>query len=128
MTKVYIALFTCATSRAVHLELVSSLDARTFLLCFRRFTGRRGLPKLIVSDIAKTFQASEKTLVSLFELEDVQEHLSSKGIRWQFNLAPWWGGFFERLVKQVKSCLKKTLGRSKLSFDELTTILVVPLF
>ena len=126
MTKVYIALFTCATSRAVHLELVSSLDAPTFLLCLRRFTGRRGLPKLIVSDNAKTFQASEKTLVSLFELEDVQEHLSSKGIRWQFNLAkaPWWGGFFERLVKQVKSCLKKTLGRSKLSFDELTTILV----
>ena len=65
MTKVYIALFTCATSRAVHLELVPSLDAPTFLLCFRRFIGRRGLPKLIVSDNAKTFQASEKTLVSL---------------------------------------------------------------
>ena len=126
MTKVYIALFTCATSRVVHLELVSSLGSPTFLLCLGRFTGRRGLPKLIVSDNAKTFQASEKTLVSLFELEDVQKHLSSKGIRWQFNLAkaPWWGGFFERLVKQVKSCLKKTLGRSKLSFDELTTILV----
>ena len=71
MTKVYIALFTCATSRAVHLELVSSLDATTFLLCLRRFIGRRGLPKLIVSDNAKTFQDSEKTLVSLFELEDV---------------------------------------------------------
>ena len=34
------------------------------------------------------------------------------------------GWIFEHLVKQVKSCLKKTLGRSKLSFDELTTILV----
>lgn len=64
MTKVYIALFTCATSRAVHLELVSSLDAPTFLFCLRRFTGCCGLPKLIVSDNAKTFQASEKTLVS----------------------------------------------------------------
>ena len=96
MTKVHIALSTCATSRAVHLELVSSLDAPTSLLCLRRFTGRRGLPKLNVSDNAKTFQASEKTIVNLFELEDVQEHLSSKGIRWQFNLAkaPWWGGFF----------------------------------
>ena len=126
MTKVYIALFTYATSRAVHLELVPSLDAPAFLLRLRRFIGRRGLPKLVVSDKAKTFQASEKTLVSLFKLEDVQEHLSSKGIRWQFNLAkaPWWGGVFERLVKQVTSCLKKTLGRSMLSFDELTTILV----
>ena len=34
------------------------------------------------------------------------------------------GGFFECLVKRVKSCLKKTLGRSKLSSDELATILV----
>ena len=34
------------------------------------------------------------------------------------------GGFFECLVKQVKSWLKKALGRSKLSFDELATILV----
>ena len=109
MAKVYIALFTCATSRAVHLELVPSLDAPTFLLCVRGFIARRGLPKLIASDNAKTFQASEKTLISLFELEDVQEHLFSKGIRWQ--KAPWWGGFFERLMKQVKSCLKKTLGR-----------------
>ena len=126
MTKVYIALFTCATSRAVHLELVPSLDAPTFLLCLKRFIGRPCLPKLIVSGNAITFLASEKTLVSLFEVEDVHVHLSSKGIRWQFNLAkaPWWGGFFERLVKQVKSCLKETLGRSKLSFDELTTILV----
>ena len=65
MTKVYIALLTCATSRAVYLELVPSLDAPTFLLCLRRFIGRRGLLKLIVSDNAKTFQASEKALVYL---------------------------------------------------------------
>ena len=76
MTKVYIALFTCATSRAVHLELVPSLDAPTFFLCL---IGRRGLPKLIVSDNAKTFQASEKTLVSLFELEDVQSTCPARG-------------------------------------------------
>ena len=68
----------------------------TFLLCLRRFIGRRGLPKLIVSGNVETFQASEKTLVSLFELEDVQKHLSTKGIRWQFNLAkaPWWVDFW----------------------------------
>ena len=31
MNKVYIALFTCATSRAVHLELVPSLTAEGFV-------------------------------------------------------------------------------------------------
>ena len=33
------------------------------------------------------------------------------------------GGFFERMVKGVKTCLKKVLGKSQLSFDELSTIL-----
>ena len=33
--KVYICLFTCGTSRAIHLELVSDLTANTFLHFFR---------------------------------------------------------------------------------------------
>lgn len=95
--KAYVALFTCATSRAVHLELVPNLEASTFLCSLRRFIGRRGLPRLIVSDNTKTFEAKEKSLVLLFDFPDVQEHLSSKGISWQYNLAkaPWWDGFFE---------------------------------
>jgi hypothetical protein len=35
--------------------------------------------------------------------------------------APWWGGFFERLVKSTKRCLKKTLGTAKLTYEELLT-------
>ena len=38
--------------------------------------------------------------------------------------APWWGGFWERLVQSVKRCLKKTIGRTTLRNDELSTILV----
>ena len=41
--KVYVCLFTCAT-RAVHLELCRSLNVKDFLLSFRRFASRRGLP------------------------------------------------------------------------------------
>ena len=55
MNKVYIALFTCATSRAVHLELVPSLTAESFIKALARFKGRRGTPTLIVSDNGKTF-------------------------------------------------------------------------
>ena len=36
MTKTYVALFTCATSRAVHLELVPNLEAETFMLCLKK--------------------------------------------------------------------------------------------
>ena len=42
--KVYVCLFTCATSRAVHLEVVTDLTTATFLLAFHRFAAQRSLP------------------------------------------------------------------------------------
>ena len=56
MIKSYIALFTCAVTRAVHLELVSDMGAQSFLNCFRRFTARHGTPAIVISDSAKTFK------------------------------------------------------------------------
>jgi len=41
--KSYTALFTCATTRAVHLELCTDMTTDKFLLAFQRFVGRRGL-------------------------------------------------------------------------------------
>ena len=50
---------------------------------------------------------------------------SKKGISWDFNLAkaPWQGGFWERLVGLCKRCLKKVVGKRKLTFDELKVII-----
>ena len=58
--KVYICLFTCASTRAIHLELTSGLSVEAFLLAFRRFTGRRGVPATLHSDSAKTFKSSRE--------------------------------------------------------------------
>jgi len=55
-SKVYVCLFTCCSTRAVHLELTNLLSAKSFLLAFRRFVGRRGLPSTIWSDNAKTLR------------------------------------------------------------------------
>ena len=38
--------------------------------------------------------------------------------------APWWGGFFERLIKSVKRCMKKILRTSHLTEEELLTLLL----
>ena len=68
--KVYIWLFTCAVSRAIHLEMVENLSVSEFMLCFRRFAGRRGVPGMGVSDNAKTFQAAHvflRRLMSSYE-------------------------------------------------------------
>lgn len=38
--------------------------------------------------------------------------------------APWWGGLFERMVGLTKRCLRKMIGRAKLTYDELLTAIV----
>lgn len=35
--------------------------------------------------------------------------------------APWWGGFFERLIQSLKRCLRKMIGKAKLTYEELVT-------
>ena len=37
---------------------------------------------------------------------------------------PRWGAIFKRLIKSDKRCLKKTLGRAALIYDELLTLVV----
>ena len=112
--KVWICLFTCCVTRAVHLELVLDLSAVIFIRCLKRFVARRGLPRKIVSDNAKTFKATAKAIDSMLKDQDVQNYLSHVGVEWVFNLekAPWWGGIFERLVKSTKRCLRKLIGQA----------------
>ena len=38
-------------------------------------------------------------------------------------MPPWWGGFYERLVRWVKTPLKKILKKALLTFEELQTVL-----
>ena len=129
MMKAYIALYTCVSSCAVHLEMVAGLIAESFLRCFRCFISRRSIPRLIVSDNAKTFKSASGTLEALFNLPSVQVYFSENKIRWRFNLeekTPWWGGgggFFERLAKSTKRCLKKLLGNVKLNNEDLLTVM-----
>ena len=57
----------CASTRAVHLELTLNLNVPSFLLTFRRFVGRHGLPNTLLSDNAKTFRAATRKSVLLYD-------------------------------------------------------------
>ena len=124
--KSYVCLHSCVATRAVHLELLRNLSTDTFLQSFRRFTARRGLPKKLISDSAKTFKAAAKEIERISRSYNVQRFLTNKGVAWDFIIekAPWHGGFWERQIKTTKRCLKKTMGRSFLSFEEMRTMLV----
>jgi hypothetical protein len=94
-------------------------------MSFRRFASRQGLPATLLSDNAKTFKAAHKELRKIIHSPEVEQFLAEKRITWKFIVerAPWWGGFWERLVRNVKRPLKKVIGKSSLSVDELQTIL-----
>lgn len=122
--KVYVCLFTCASTRAVHLELVMDLSEETFLLAFRRFISRKSLPKTMISDNATTYIAAAKQIEKLTRLPSIIEKLNNFGTTWKFipKRAPWYGGFWERLIGLTKDCIKKVLGRSLVNVELLRTI------
>lgn len=110
--KVWICLFTCLITRAVHLDITTDLSTETFLRYLKRFAARRGLPHKFLSDNGKTFKAAARFMKTVFKDKMVLNHLSDRGVEWLFNIekAPWWGGAFERLVKSTKRCLRKMVG------------------
>ena len=123
--KCYIVLFTCATTRAVHLELVLDNSTESFLLALRRFISRRGVPTIIYSDNATYFQASSQYLKQLHTFPSVRDFLSQHSITWRFNPArsSHFGGFFERVIGITKLHLKRTLNKALISYDEFYTVL-----
>ena len=82
------------------------------------------MPSFVISDNAKTFKSASKELKKIMNCPSVITHFTLERIKWSYNLekAPWWGGFYERLVKSLKSGLKKTIGQAKLTQDELATV------
>ena len=60
--KVWVALYTCLVTQAVHLGIVNDMSTEQFVLSFRRFVSRRGCPERIWSDNAPHFKQSNKAL------------------------------------------------------------------
>lgn len=81
---------------------------------------------MMVSDNGKTFIATGKWLSVLKKDHNLASYLATQSIIWKFNLAraPWWGGFFERLVGVMKNALSKSVGRRLLSYDELEDVIL----
>ena len=124
--KVYLVLYGCSLSRAVHLDLLRSLELCEFLPSLRQFITRRGRPELIYSDNGATFKAAEKWLKRAQGDERFHEFLSDRKIEWRFNLsrAPWWGGQFERLIGLFKRAFYKTIGNGTLVWEELKEVVL----
>ena len=70
-----------------------------------------------MSDNGKTFKAASRVIQTVLRHSEVQQYLSGVKVEWLFNIerAPWWGGVIEHMVRMTKRCLRKMVGRAKLS-------------
>ena len=123
--KVYILIFTCFNTRAIHLEAVESMTTAEFILAFVRFVNRYGLPSAVYSDNAKSFVQAGGIIEQLLSSSEFEEkfRIASIAHRTIPIYAAWYGATWERLIKTVKQCLYKTLGRVTPSYPEFITFL-----
>ncbi|XP_047736655.1 uncharacterized protein LOC125177954 [Hyalella azteca] len=124
-TKVYIALFTCMVTRAVHLEVAGSNSEEDFLRAFIKFASRRSFPSIVYSDNAMNFVSASKTLKDIANSQLVSSAFNNYQVEWRFITprAPWQGGAWERMIGITKTSLKKILGKSLVTRQDLETIL-----
>ena len=130
--KAYIAVFVCFSTKAVHLEVVTSLTTEAFLAALRRFISRRGMPSEIQSDHGTNFQGAAHQLHKLYELLQSKEHnhkvqafLADNCCSWKFipPHAPHFGGIWEAAVKSMKFHLKRVIGDQVYTYEEISTFL-----
>ncbi|EPB66843.1 integrase core domain protein [Ancylostoma ceylanicum] len=128
--KAYGCIFTCRTTRLLHLELVENMTTEAFLNVLRRFFARRGVPNSITCDNAPTSLLGEQILADTIKHLMVDTKMKSALARREIDwihitpYAPWQGGFYERLIRSIKYSLYKALGKRIVSFDVMYTMLV----
>ena len=132
-SKGYICLFVCMTTSAIHLELATDLSTECFLAALKRFMARRGKCVHIFSDNGRNFLGASRVLNEMHQVLMSQQHndivsasLSEDGIRWTYipPYSPHWGGIWESAVRSVKLHLRRVIGDTTLTFEQMNTLLV----
>ncbi|XP_055714253.1 uncharacterized protein LOC129808500 [Phlebotomus papatasi] len=130
--KMYIALYICLSTRAIHIELVSDLTTDAFIASLKRFVSRRGKPAEILCDNATNFVGAARELKEMAKLVESEEHqrqvtdsASKQGINFKFipPRSPHFGGSRESIIKRIKYHLQRTVGNSHLTQEEMLTVL-----
>ena len=111
---VYILLFTCASTRAIHFELTLSLKIPAFL---------RALKDTLVEEAYPPFSYQIMRKYSVHRVPKFVNYVTDDQITWQFIVekALRGGG---RLIRSLKRPLRKIVGRTNLTYDELQTLVV----
>ncbi|GFT75610.1 integrase catalytic domain-containing protein [Trichonephila clavipes] len=130
-SKVYVAIFVCLATKAIHLEAVTDLTTEAFIAALKRLCARRGRISTLMSDNATNFKGAAAELNRFIKLicnknETLANYFASEAIQWKFipPRSPNFGGLWEAGVKSFKQYLYRTLVNSKITFEEFETMII----
>ena len=120
-------IFTCLAIRAIHIEVLHSMNTDSFISAFRRFQNRRGDTANVYSDQGTNFIGGERELREALEELDHNEiatQLAKHGADWHFNppMASHRGGATERMIRSVRQVLSTAVGAQVLNDEQLLTV------
>nr|XP_033320862.1 uncharacterized protein LOC117217401 [Megalopta genalis] len=127
--KIYVAVFICLATKAVHLEVASDMTTEAFIAALKRLIARRGICRNIYSDNGSNFVGANNELRELQGIlkknDRVGNFLAGKGITWHFMpaLSPHFGGIWEAAVKSFKHHVKRVVGDELFTFEQFNTFI-----
>lgn len=102
-SKRWAVMFSCLSTRAVHIELIESMSTDCFINALRRLFAIRGPARQLRSDYGTNFIGASRELKmdrSSMSVKDVEGYLSKQNCSWIFNPphASHIGGAWERII------------------------------
>lgn len=121
-------IFTCLTTRAIHIEIAHTLSTDSAIMALQRFSSRRGIPSIIYSDNGTNLRGADKELrffLDHLNNDKINNYAVRNFIEWKFNppTASHMGGAWERLIQSIKKSLKVALKNHAPKDEVLATIL-----
>ena len=130
---VYVCVFVCMATKAVHLEMVLNLTTSDFFAALRQFVAQRGCPETLATDNGSNFVGAQRELQRIYQLlnsgeaqSSVDRFCTTQNIKWTHSPArsPHFGGLWEAAVRNMKRLLYKVVDPHYLSMYELFTLLI----
>lgn len=124
--KRYGVLFTCLSSRAIHLETANSLDTDSFINALRRFVSLRGPIRHIRCDQGTNFVGTEtefRNAMSELDFDQIRQYLLDGNcdfVQFKMNVpsASHMGGIWERQIRTVRNILSTLLSQLGTQLDD----------
>ena len=122
---------TCLSSRAVHIEVLESMDTSAFICALRRFFALRGPAAIVRCDRGTNFVGAKSELDGALKSMDrrkIERFIAEQGCEWKFNPphASHFGGAWERqigTIRRVLDAMLAELGKEQLTHELLVTLM-----